>query len=58
MTKGGSGCLFREKLIERASNKVIIVCDDSKIYSSIYPDHVGVAVLQRLIFQNLSSLFV
>ena len=35
MTKGGSGCLFREKLIERASNKVIIVCDDSKLTSQL-----------------------
>jgi hypothetical protein len=31
---------------------------DSKSYSSKYPDHVSVALLQRLIFQNLSSLFV
>ena len=39
MTKGGSGCLLREKLVERASSQVIIVCDESKLTSQLGTGH-------------------
>jgi len=39
MSKGGSGCLLREKMIESAATKVVIVADESKLTTQLGTGH-------------------
>ena len=39
MSKGGSGCLLREKMIEKAAAQVVIVADDSKLTTQLGTGH-------------------
>jgi len=45
LIKGGGGALVREKLVAAASKQLVIICDDSKMHSSLGKFPLPVAVV-------------